>query len=81
MWWLTGRIRLDYVVSEVESVAVEALKRIEEDIGATVAPAARACELMRCRESVREVAESIGLPVTAYRFAESAEELRAAVGS
>lgn len=54
------------VVSEVETIAVEALERIEEDTGATVVPAARACELMRCRKSVREVAESIGLPVTAF---------------
>mgnify|MGYP001941136410 CR=1 FL=1 len=75
MWWLTERISPDYVVSEVETVTVEALKHIEEDTGATAVPARRACELMRCRESVREVAERIGLPVTAYRFAESAEEL------
>lgn len=79
VWELTERIKPDYVVPEVETVAVEALKRIEE-FGTTVVPSARACELTQCRESVREVAESIGLPVTAYRFAESAEELKEAVG-
>lgn len=79
VWELTERIKPDYVVPEVETVAVEALKRIEE-FGTTVVPTARACELTQCRESVREVAESIGLPVTAYRFAESAEELKEAVG-
>lgn len=79
VWELTERIKPDYVVPEVETVAVEALKRIEE-FGTTVVPTARACELTQCRESVREVAESIGLPVTAYRFAESAEELQEAVG-
>ncbi|AMO89426.1 phosphoribosylglycinamide synthetase, ATP-grasp domain protein [Corynebacterium simulans] len=79
VWELTERIKPDYVVPEVETVAVEALKRIEE-FGTTVVPTARACELTQCRESVREVAESIGLPVTAYRFAESAEQLQEAVG-
>lgn len=79
VWELTERIKPDYVVPEVETVAVETLKRIEE-FGTTVVPSARACELTQCRESVREVAESIGLPVTAYRFAESAEELQEAVG-
>lgn len=79
VWELTERIKPDYVVPEVETVAVEALKRIEE-FGTTVVPTARACELTQCRESVREVAESIGLPVTAYRFAESAEQLKEAVG-
>ena len=80
VWELTERIKPDYVVPEVETVAVEALKRIEEEVGATVVPTARACELTQSRESVREVAESIGLPVTAYRFAETAEELQEAVG-
>ena len=79
VWELTEKIKPDYVVPEAETVAVEALKRIEE-FGTTVVPSAQACELTQCRESVREVAESIGLPVTAYRFAESAEELQEAVG-
>ena len=79
VWELTEKIKPDYVVPEVETVAVETLKRIEE-FGTTVVPSARACELTQSRESVREVAESIGLPGTAYRFAESAEELQEAVG-
>lgn len=79
VWELTERIKPDYVVPEVETVAIEALERVEEELGATVVPSARACALTQSRESVRGVAESIGLPVSGYRFAESPEELQQAV--
>lgn len=79
VWELIQRIEPDYVVPEVETVAIEALERVEEELGATVVPSARACALTQSRESVRVVAESIGLPVSGYRFAESPEELQKAV--
>lgn len=79
VWELVQRIGPDYVVPEVESASVEALLRIEEETPAVVVPTARACELTQSRESVRAVAESIGLPVTAYTIAESPEQLRAGV--
>ncbi|MCG7229895.1 formate-dependent phosphoribosylglycinamide formyltransferase [Corynebacterium minutissimum] len=79
VWELTERIKPDYVVPEVETVAIEALERVEEELGATVVPSARVCALTQSRESVRGVAESIGLPVSGYRFAESPEELQQAV--
>ncbi|MCG7277351.1 formate-dependent phosphoribosylglycinamide formyltransferase [Corynebacterium singulare] len=80
VWELAQRIHPDYVVPEVETVNVEVLARIEEEMNSIVVPSARACELTQSRESVRGVADSIGLPVTAYRFAESPAELAEAVG-
>lgn len=76
---IAQRIRPDYIVPEVEVVAVEALSRLESETPAVVVPSARACELTQSRQAIREAAESIGLPVTAYRFASSAEELAEAV--
>lgn len=78
VWELAQRIKPDFVVPEVEVVAVNALRRLEEETDAMVVPSARACELTQDRESIRGVAESIGLPATAYRFATSTEELREA---
>lgn len=76
---IAQRIRPDYIVPEVEVVAVEALSRLESETPAVVVPSARACELTQSRQTIREAAENIGLPVTAYRFASSAEELAEAV--
>lgn len=76
---LAEKIQPDFVVPEVENVAVEALTRLDEDTDAVVVPTARACELTQDREKTRQVAESLGLPATAYRFAASEEELSAAV--
>lgn len=73
---LTERIQPDFVIPEVEMVAVGALAKLEESGEVTVVPTARACELTQDRESVREVAAEIGLPVSAYRFASSLEELQ-----
>lgn len=76
---LAERIRPHYVVPEVEMVAVDALSRLEAETDAVVIPSAHACELTHNRQSIREAAENIGLPVSAYRFAASQEELAAAV--
>lgn len=75
---LTERIRPQFVIPEVEMVAVGALAKLEQAGEVTVVPTARACELTQDRESVRRVAENIGLPVSAYRFASSLEQLQAA---
>ena len=44
VWELAERISPDYVIPEVETVNVEALTRIEEEMNSTVVPSARACE-------------------------------------
>ncbi|WP_293770298.1 formate-dependent phosphoribosylglycinamide formyltransferase [uncultured Corynebacterium sp.] len=76
---LVEAIEPDFVVPEVEMLAVEALKQIESEGECVVVPTARACELTQDRASIRAVAESLGLPATAYRFAGTPEELRGAV--
>lgn len=74
---LAKRIEPDYVIPEVEIVAVEALREIEEASSAVVVPGARACELTMEREAIRRTAsEQLGLPTTAYDFASSPEELK-----
>ena len=74
---LAKRIDPHYVIPEVEIVAVEALREIEEASSAVVVPGARACELTMEREAIRRTAsEQLGLPTTAYDFASSPEELK-----
>ncbi|APT93320.1 hypothetical protein CPHO_10925 [Corynebacterium phocae] len=75
VWALAQEIRPDVVVPEVEMVSVPALNRLEESGFCTVVPTARACADTWNRASIRQIAESIGLPGTAYKFATSAEEL------
>ena len=75
---LVQQIQPHYVVPEVEIVAVEALEQVEQSTDAVVVPTARACALTQDRERVRAVAEDIGLPTSAYRFASSVEELEEA---
>lgn len=79
VWEIASQVQPDFVVPEVEMVAVDALSRLEAETDAVVVPTARACELTRDRESIRSAAESLGLPTTAYRFANSEEQLVAAV--
>ncbi|WP_018297260.1 formate-dependent phosphoribosylglycinamide formyltransferase [Corynebacterium lubricantis] len=76
---LIEKIQPDYIVPEIETVAAEVLARAEESGKAMVVPSARACELTVSREGIRRVAsEELGLPTTAYRFASSPEQVRAA---
>ncbi len=76
---LCAQVRPDYVVPEIEHVAVAALTQLEARGDTVVVPTARACELTQNRAAQRQAAEEIGLPVTAYEFASSVEELGQAV--
>ena len=77
---LCQQIRPDFVVPEVETVAVDALERIEENTDIAVVPSAKACRLTQDRETIRDLAcNELGLPTTSFRFANSADELRQAV--
>lgn len=68
------------VVPEIEAIATDALAAIERDGLARVVPTARAAQLTMNREGIRRLAaETLGLPTSEYRFAESLEQLHAAV--
>ncbi|WP_138495900.1 formate-dependent phosphoribosylglycinamide formyltransferase [Paenibacillus pinistramenti] len=71
--------RPDLIVPEIEAIATDALIELEEE-GFHVVPTARAARLTMDREGIRRLAaEKLALPTAAYRFADSLEELRAAV--
>jgi phosphoribosylglycinamide formyltransferase 2 len=68
------------VVPEIEAIATDALVAIEADGLAEVIPTARATQLTMNREGIRRLAaETLGLPTSPYAFADSLEELRAAI--
>lgn len=76
---LIQRVRPDFIVPEIETVAPEALRYAAEETTAAVVPTARACELTVSKEGIRTIAsEELGLPTTAYRFADTREEYLAA---
>ena len=76
---LVGRHGCDVVVPLTEHVDVAALQALEEG-GVTVVPSARGCELTVTRDRLRRTAnEDLGLPTTAYAFADTREELTEAV--
>ncbi len=67
------------VVPEIEAIATDALAAIEREGLARVVPTARAAQLTMNREGIRRLAaETLGLPTSPYRFADSLDELRAA---
>lgn len=68
------------VVPEIEAIATDELGRVERDGLAEVIPTARAAQLTMNREGIRRLAaESLGLATSPYAFAESLEELKAAI--
>jgi phosphoribosylglycinamide formyltransferase 2 len=68
------------VVPEIEAIATEALLEVERDGLAEVIPTARATRLTMDREGIRRLAaETLGLPTSPYAFADSLEEVRAAI--
>lgn len=68
-----------YIVPEIEAIATATLVELEAE-GYTVIPTARATQLTMNREGIRRLAaEELGLPTSAYRFADSLEDCRSAV--
>ncbi|WP_374510690.1 formate-dependent phosphoribosylglycinamide formyltransferase [Niveibacterium sp.] len=68
------------IVPEIEAIATDELARIEADGLAEVIPTARAAQLTMHREGIRRLAgETLGLPTSPYAFADSLDELRAAI--
>ena len=71
----------DLVVPEIEAIATPTLMELERE-GLNVIPTARAAWLTMNREGIRRLAaETLGLPTSPYAFAQSLDEMRAAIGS
>lgn len=76
---LIGQIQPHLIVPEIEAIATEVLLDIEQNQIATVIPSAKAVNLTMNREGIRRLAaEELGLPTSAYRFADTLESFRAA---
>jgi phosphoribosylglycinamide formyltransferase 2 len=68
------------IVPEIEAIATETLEALEQEGLARVIPTARAARLTMNREGIRRLAsETLGLPTSLYRFADSLAEMRMAI--
>jgi len=69
----------DFIIPEIEAIATDRLVKLEEE-GYNVIPTAKATRLTMNREGIRRLAaETLGLPTSPYRFAETREEFDKAV--
>ena len=72
-------VKPNLIVPEIEAIATQVLVEIEQDSIATIIPSAKAVNLTMNREGIRRLAaEELGLPTSAYRFADTLESFRAA---
>jgi phosphoribosylglycinamide formyltransferase 2 len=68
------------IVPEIEALNTDTLAEIEAAGLATVIPTVRAVQLTMNREGIRRLAaEQLGLPTSPYAFAESLEQMQAAI--
>lgn len=76
---LIHQVKPHLIIPEIEAIATEVLVEVEEQNIATVIPSAKAVNLTMNREGIRRLAaEELGLPTSAYRFANTLESFRAA---
>ncbi|MFM5742546.1 formate-dependent phosphoribosylglycinamide formyltransferase [Aeromonas veronii] len=76
---LVAEVKPDLIIPEIEAIATDTLAALEQE-GVKVVPNARATQLTMNREGIRRLAaETLGLPTSPYRFAQSKEEFVAAV--
>ena len=69
----------DYIIPEIEAIATDKLVELENE-GFNVVPTAKATLLTMNREGIRRLAaETLGLPTSPYRFAQTREEFDKAV--
>ncbi len=69
----------DFIVPEIEAIATDTLVELEKE-GFTVVPTARAAQLTMNREGIRRLAaETLELPTSPYRFAETEQEYQEAI--
>jgi len=72
--------RPDIIVPEIEAIATDVLVEIAAAGVATVIPTARAAQLTMNREGIRRLAaETLCLPTSPYKFADSLEAVQAAI--
>jgi phosphoribosylglycinamide formyltransferase 2 len=77
---LVQRERPHLIVPEIEAIASDALLAIEQEGLAEVIPTARAAQLTMNREGIRRLAaEELELLTSRYAFAETLNELKAAI--
>ena len=70
------------VVPEIEALATSMLEELEDAGVIRVVPSARAARLTMDREGIRRLAaETLGVPTSPYRFADSLVEMEAAIDS
>ncbi|WP_171256846.1 formate-dependent phosphoribosylglycinamide formyltransferase [Acinetobacter albensis] len=76
---LIQQVKPHLIIPEIEAIATEVLVEVERQNIATVIPSAKAVNLTMNREGIRRLAaEELGLPTSAYRFADSLDSFRAA---
>ncbi|WP_017727668.1 formate-dependent phosphoribosylglycinamide formyltransferase [Halalkalibacterium ligniniphilum] len=76
---LVEQVKPDLIVPEIEAISTETLVELEQE-GYHVVPTAYATKLTMDREGIRRLAsEELGLRTAKYEFANSFEELKAAV--
>ncbi len=76
---IVARHRPDIIVPEIEAIRTERFYDYEKE-GIQVVPSARAANFTMNRKAIRDLAsKELGIRTAAYRYAASAEELRAAV--
>lgn len=69
------------IVPEIEAIATDLLVELEATGALRVTPTARAAQLTMNREGIRRLAaETLGLPTSPYRFADSLASLEQATG-
>jgi phosphoribosylglycinamide formyltransferase 2 len=79
---LIERERPHLVVPEIEAIATETLRELEQAGTVRVIPTARAAWLTMNREGIRRLAaEELGLPTSPYRFASTPVEYRDAISA
>ena len=70
-----------FIVPEIEAINTETLLELESE-GYNVVPTARAARLTMNREGIRRLAaETLGVPTSGYRFADSFDAFEAAVAT
>lgn len=71
-----------FIVPEIEAIHTPTLQALEAEGIATVIPTARAARLTMDREGIRRLAaETLGLPTSPYRFADTLPDYEAAVAA
>jgi len=72
----------DFVVPEIEAIATDMLLEIESNTSCTIIPKARATQLTMNREGIRRLAaEQLSIKTSNFEFAESLQELTAAINT